>query len=138
MNSVTEDMLLKCLLAFLGAVAGAILKTVADLYRLRALLPIVMSQIRTALVMCRDAYSIEEVRVAEPILDTTFRSLTEMIGLGVRPRKRWRLGAQLLLELSIAARSVTLATVDQALARLEKVRENAHQLEEWFKEQRTT
>jgi hypothetical protein len=122
----------KVLIALLGAFAGVVAKTVADVYRARVLLPVVLEQVRQTASICSNAFAVGEVKAAAPVCDSAFKGLSELVALGVRPTRTWRKGAELLLATSVeigTAASVTGLLVGGALDRLH---ERAGELQRWL------
>jgi hypothetical protein len=101
MDQQTSDVLLKVLIALLGAVAGVLAKTVSDVYRVRVLLPVVLNQVSETASLCSTAFAIGEAKAAAVVCDAAFKGLTELVALGARPIQTWQRGAELLLRTSV-------------------------------------
>jgi hypothetical protein len=127
------DVLIKVALALFGVVAGALLKALTDLYRLRALLPIVTRQIQQAVSLTKNAFGTTDLKIAEPIFEMGFRGLSELVALGVRPAKFWLRGTELLFDASVTLHVVLAKEGDAAIRGLEKLRADSANLEAWLK-----
>ncbi len=134
MDSAIIDILVKFLLTLLGAALGVLLKVYSDRNRLSAIVPIVLEQTKRVALIYSKAYSVADVITAEPALETVFRSMLEIVGMGVRPVCTWREGASLFLQTSIAAKEVTTNAIQNdegAIQALDKLRNNGAKLLQW-------
>jgi hypothetical protein len=134
MDPQTSDVLLKVLLALLGAVAGVLAKTVADAYRMRSLLPIVLDQVRQTASLCSTAFAIGEAKAAGPVCDAAFKGLTELVALGVRPTKTWRRGTELLLRTYVQIGIASSSESAFAVGALDELRRCGSDLQKWLVE----
>ena len=134
MDPQTSDVLLKVLLALIGAVAGVLAKTAVDVYRMRSLLPVVLGQVRQTASVCSTAFAIGEAKVAGPLCDASFKGLTELVALGARPTKRWRKGAELLLRTSVQIGTATSSENVLTGGALDDLRRCGSDLQKWLSE----
>ena len=138
MDPQTTDVVLKVLLALLGVVAGALAKTAADVYRVRALLPIVLEQVGQTATLSSTAFAIVEAKTAGPVCDAAFKGLTEMVALGARPTKRWRRGAQILLRMSVQIGIAGSSEGALTVPAFDELRRQGSALQKWLTEARPT
>jgi hypothetical protein len=136
MDPQTADVLLKVLLALLGAVAGALAKTAADVYRVRSLLPIVLNQVEQTASLCSTAFAIGEAKATGAVCDAAFKGLTELVALGARPTKRWQRGAELLLRTSVQIGIASSSEGALTVGAFDELRRHGSDLQKWLAEAR--
>jgi hypothetical protein len=133
----TLDVLLKILPAVLGAVVGVLAKTVVDVYivrsRMHSLLPLILEQVEETASICSQAFAVDEAKAAEPLCETAFQGLSELISLGAKPRAMWSTGAKLLLTTLVQIRKTASSGGARAISALDALRERGTDLEKWLK-----
>jgi hypothetical protein len=131
-DETTSDLLVKVLLAACAAIAGGLVKTLMDSYRLRALMPVVLEQMRQCAEASSAAYSVSEAQRLIGACDAAFKVLSELVGLGMRPRAHWLAGAKLLLDMSAAVHGLPNLRADAAIVALERLRVRGDALGQWL------
>jgi hypothetical protein len=126
------DIAVKTALLLVGAALGALFKVLMDRYRLRALMPLVLKQMRHSGDRAAGAYSVPEAQQVLGPCEASFKSLSDLIGLGVRPVHHWREGAKLLMEISEIVHSLADMRPDAAIQALEQLRSRGEALNRWL------
>ncbi len=132
MDAQTADIVIKVLVAVIGAIAGVLGKTLTDVYRVRALMPIVLDQVKQTATLCSAAFSIGDAKAASNFCDAAFKGVSELVALGVRPRRRWGTGAQALLRTSVQIGTAISAEGNSTIAAMDGVRRRGFELQTWL------
>lgn len=129
----TIDVLVKVLIAILGAALGVFLKNYSDKKRLHMLAPSVLRLTKEAALKCTEAFCVADVREIDSLLEIAFRETAEVVKLGINPVNEWSTGIIFIQQTSIKVKRIMSAKDgdEAAIKELNMLREHASKLLGW-------
>ena len=103
------DAIVKMLLVLLGALVGCVLTRYLAKRRLRRLVPLAIAQLKSGVLQCQMAFTMDEAKFAGLVLDSAYRFASEVISSEFE-EAQWREAAQLIQEIQPFFHDILVST----------------------------